>query len=362
MTTTSNYQIAVDVLTDTTQLTAGTTTAANAIDALAASVDTSSDQMRTSLASVDEGVTSSFGPSGTIPRTVEDGAVNLTTKASKFKAVGADLGSTLAQGIAGGVSSGDAVGAVSSSVSGAAGLLAVAAGTAGGAAAAVGLGIATSLVTGLISGMKAKDEAFQAEVTKIFDSMEITADSTMRAIRKTISDGFSFQSTVDSFGGEALADDAALFGSNLATAAALLNGKMTPAAKELHSVLQDVIDTEAPASDDFSYQAALLRAQQKAAGDLLSKLEENQAVRKEDLTLGRQGLQYERDTTGWVKEHANAFGVLIDSTSRVDDNMVTVATNSERAAAAAERYAAQLERAASAAAQIATKALNGIGL
>lgn len=407
----ASFQIGLEALYDNTDLEAGTTASATSLNELAIQADAAATKIETSFAGVDTGLQDSFGPSGTIPATVESGAVNLTTKASKFKAVGADLGGTLADGIAGGVSSGDAIGAVSSSVSGAAGLLAVTAGTAGGAAAAIGLGLGTSLVSSIVSGINKSKEAFDAKVKGLMEGAEVAVDASAKQIQRSIFEAFTVEAAIDEVGGfdkvQQLMDDTGLGFNEIAD---VIRGRVNPATKDTLDILNDIHDATIKAGDvpgaivDYKANNAALDLldiygqqvdAQKVSADQKEKLlhydlqqkstqKELAAAEKEANAAAAQAARDQRqadqehkaaivDTLRNKKEVLKTIEDELantdDLTAKEQDRLEARATLLEKqlaglaadreAIALASQYAAQLERAASAAARIATNVLNG---
>jgi hypothetical protein len=143
------------------ELVTGASTTKAALASLADSTDAAAAEMKASLETVGTTATTELGTN--VPAAADRSAVDLTSKASKFRSVGTELGTELAQGVAGGVDPATATVNVGSSLSG---LLAASATTAKGAAAAVGLGLGVALISNVVQGIKAKQEEAAAALAE----------------------------------------------------------------------------------------------------------------------------------------------------------------------------------------------------
>lgn len=140
----------------------GTTAAIADLNALATATDTAAADINTGLTDIGTTATTELGT--TVPAAVDSGAVGLTTKVSKFKAVGTELGTSLSQGIAGGVDPATSAVNVGSSLSG---LLAATATTGIGIAAAVGLSLGVAVVGNIVKGIKAEEEELKKQMAEL---------------------------------------------------------------------------------------------------------------------------------------------------------------------------------------------------
>lgn len=197
MTTTDDFTLRVRALWDGTQLDAGTKDAAASVDGLEAAVKTSTASMDASLKTLDTGVQTTLGSSGTFVKSADETAVGLTSRTSKFKAVGSDLGASVAQGAASGLSGPEQIANVGQSL---ASLLAFTG--VGGAIAAVGVGLGTKLITDLIAGVDAKAKEFTEAFNDLFSAVEVEAEDSMREVKKSILDAFTFEQALEELGGE----------------------------------------------------------------------------------------------------------------------------------------------------------------
>jgi hypothetical protein len=187
--TTSSYLIGVKADLDATTFQSGATQAEAAMEGLATTTQTAAADIDTALAT-------------DVPASVDAAAVGLTTKSTKFKAVGTELGTTLAQGIGSGASGPEAVSGTVSSLSG---LLATVATSPAGIVGAAGVGLGVALVTNLIKGMQEAADKRRAEfvgsVNSMFDSIEHHARDTAATIREDLLSAFDAETVVKELGG-----------------------------------------------------------------------------------------------------------------------------------------------------------------
>lgn len=238
---TPQERIEIEILTDTTKLKAGTDEAERSIEALADSVDLASDDMRRSLQSIDDGVSSTLGPSGSFTRATDDFT---DTGRQRFSEAGTEVASEFSSNLAEGIASGDTSATLLDSITG----LGATLGAAGGLTAIAGVGalVGGAIVSGMVNGAKAAKAEFIAETKTIFDSVEVEAKTSMRKIRKEILEGFTFESVLEELGGEAglqggidqvntLVDAT---GVKFNTVVDLLRGKVNPATEETRKILE----------------------------------------------------------------------------------------------------------------------------
>lgn len=172
-------KVEVDLMWDNTALKQGTIEAEADINRLADAVDSASADMQSSLSTVATTADAELGTA--LPQAADNAAVGLTTKASKFKAVGTELGQTLAQGVGSGLSGPEAAANLGTSVSG---LLAPLAATGAGAVAAIGLGLGGALIGNMIKAANDRREEFVDAVVAGFQEIEVKAKSTFASIRE----------------------------------------------------------------------------------------------------------------------------------------------------------------------------------
>lgn len=187
--------VKVEVLYDGTKLKAGTEQSEASIEALADSVDAASDQMRASLASIDDGVTSTLGTGGTFSRSVDD----VEVEGGRLKDVGAEVGAEFAANLQEGVASGDIKSTLLDTFSGL-GAAAGATGQLGLAAGGVGVLLGATLIKGLTQAAEEKRAEFVAAVNEGFQQIEVKARTTFADIRKQFLEAFDFKSLLEELG------------------------------------------------------------------------------------------------------------------------------------------------------------------
>lgn len=311
--------IRIQALWDGTQLQAGTTTSEQAVDSLASSVETASTDMRTSLAAVGDAATTEFG--STLPAATDTAAIDLTTKASKFKAVGTELGTQVAQGVASGVDPATSAVNVGTALSG---LLAASAATGLGAAAAVGIGLGVALVKGMMDSAKEEAGALRDTVNTLLGGVENDFKGSLsRIIREMRSELGKVEAITRLGDGDLGAGWAELerisltTGTNIQDLVDYLQGKATPAAQRV--------------ADEFGRGRDLVRAGQDIIGDTNQELAANYGVAKNLVD------EAEKNTKAWneAKDAATGLNSLMNgtksSTAEAADNAARLADNLLRA-------------------------------
>jgi hypothetical protein len=209
---------------DATTFTSGADQAAAAMEGLATTTQTAATDIDTALVS-------------DVPASVDSSAVAVTTKASRFKAVGAELGTNLAGGVANAASSGQAVSGLLSSVGG---LVAPLAATGGGAIAAIGLGLGGALVGNIIEGINARSEAFNAAVDDLLSNLGDDFRGQIKKIMDDLKSSITEVNVLTKFGGGSLTEglahaktEANLLGLSLDDVVKILEGRTDPATQAI---------------------------------------------------------------------------------------------------------------------------------
>lgn len=148
-----------DIGTSVGNIPAAAADAASAIDSSASDISTTFDGLSQDATAAADSITQSLQTD--VPGAVDGSAATISTKAAKFKQVGAQLGTTLTEGIADGVAGPEATLSLSQAL---AGLVAISAKTGPGIIAALGLGAGFALFKNVIDQSKAAKEAIEADV------------------------------------------------------------------------------------------------------------------------------------------------------------------------------------------------------
>lgn len=189
--------IAIKALWDGTKLKSGTDESEAAVESLADSVEASSDQMRASLASIDDGVNTTLSSGGTFSSGVDD----VEAEGGRLKEVGSEVGAEFAANLQEGVASGDIKGTLLDTFSGL-GAAAGATGQLGLAAAGVGVLLGATLMKGLAAKAQAERQEFVDAVNTAFEQIEVTAQSSFETIRREIKKTFTETAVIAELGGE----------------------------------------------------------------------------------------------------------------------------------------------------------------
>jgi hypothetical protein len=306
--------IEIRALWDGEDLSTGALNAKADLDALATSADYAATDINAALTSV--GTTADTQLGTAVPAATDKAAVDLTTKASKFKAVGTELGTELAQGVAGGVDPATASVNVGSSLSG---LLAASATTAKGAAAAVGLGLGVALISSMIKAAQAEAQALRDQVNTLLGAVEGDFKGSMRSIIRDMREELGKIDVITQLGEGDLGSGWAELeriseqtGLNMQDLVDYLQGKGTPAAQRL--------------ADEFARGEAAATGLEEVSGE----------------TNKRLALQYSvaRDLVEQAQRNSKAWEEAKDAAAGLRELMTETANETERAADAAERYAA----------------------
>lgn len=318
--------IEAKVMWDGTEFKAGTLEAESDVERMADAVDLAADQMRASLSSIDDGVSNTFGPSGSFDTAAGDiestGGARMAEAGSE---VASEFGSNLAEGIA----SGDTSATVIDSVTGLGATIA----SAGGVLAFTGIGalIGGALVSGIVNKAKASAQAITDSVNTAFEAIEIKAKTTNAEIRRQFEQTATITGLYTELGGEGgpeagflkLAEYADDFGASAEDAANLINGEMTPGAK----FLQEQIKLAGDNAEELATQTAngdVFLSKQTVNASALNKLiEAENASRARTLALAqstRDGLadqKVEQDKLNPVAaDHADTAERSADATER----------------------------------------------
>jgi hypothetical protein len=280
-------KVEVDVMWNDDALKAGTTEAAAALEGLESSVNSSSTAMKTDLASV--GTTAETELGTTVPAAADTAAVGLTTKASKFKAVGTELGQTLAQGIGSGVSGPEQVANLGTSV---AGLAAPLAATGVGAIAAIGLGLGGALISNMIKAANERKAEFVEEVVSGFTAIEVKARSTFASIRQDLLDTYDTKALLEEvtklgIGTDELRALSEDIGAPWYELAEVLRGDINPANKD---TLESLRDQAKELDSQVKVGGAITNVysdQAKLAQDLLGISDRRKDALREQVDLAR---------------------------------------------------------------------------
>lgn len=291
------------------------------LEALGTAADTAAADINTSLASVGTTATTELGT--TIPAAADTGLGGLTTRASKFKAVGTELGTSVAQGIGGGMSAPAAVANVAQSASG---LLAPLASTGPGAIAAVGLGLGIAVVGNIVKGMTeefAKSKAaVQDGANDLFGAIDVTAKTTLADIRRAIRDTFNLENVVAELGGEGgvtagfekINELVEITGFEFDTVVDAIRGKVTPATEAFYRKLVEVEDQGNKLSGPFSENELLMSDTAKAADEALDAINNTRGA----IATGKDNLQQTRD---YMQETAAAAEATAAFTAAIASNL-----------------------------------------
>lgn len=347
--------IELKALYDGTEVAAGTSATIANLQELETATGTAATSINTDLASV--GTTATTELATTVPAAVDAGAVGLTTRSTKFKAVGSELGQSLTDGVASGVSAPQAAANIGTSMSG---LLAASASTGVGIAAAVGVGLAVAIVKGITDGAaKRKQEVIDA-YNSLFSAIEVEAADSARKIKASILDAFDFQTVITELGhGDINAgitqinDLVDLTGQKFNDIVLLLQNGVTPATKDTAAAVKEIVDAGVENVGVQGQIDAVLGAQAKKASDLLALADANSDKQSQLLEQKKAEAGFAFATALSAKEQGKAVGELVGKTAAAADQAERMAAATERAEQAAYRLGQNLGEAAGAAARIA---------
>lgn len=305
--------IAIQALWDGTKLKAGTEESERAVEALADSVETASDQMRASLQSIDDGVTSTLGPTGTFSRSVDD----VEVEGGRLSEVGSEVGAEFAANLQEGVASGDLKGSLLDTFSGL-GAAAGATGQLGLAAAGVGVLLGATLIKGLSQAAEERRAEFVAAVNEGFQSIEVKARSTFKEIRGELLSTFDFKALLEDLG----EGDPTVALGKIQDAAEAINKPFNELVDVLRGDInkenQDTLKALQQQSKEIDYQVQgkgsmidVLTDEAKLAGDLLDYTRNRKEQLRETTDLARA----ERD---YLQQSADAAERIAAATDRIN--------------------------------------------
>lgn len=323
---TDQFTVAVRALWDGTQLESGTTTAATSVDKLADAVDSSSADVTSSLQAMGTAAETEFNQ--TLPAAVDTGAVAITTRAGKFKAVGSELGTSVAEGVGSGMSAGEAVANVGTSLTG---LLAPLATTGAGVIAAIGIGAGAALVTNIIKGVEERRKAAVEAFNELFSEIEVSAKDSAKEIKSAILDAFDFQEALTALGGddglqgglEKVNKLVQETGADFNEVVDILRGDINPANRDTLRLLQQQTKESEDAGQVHGTVAKQYTEEARLAQEILDKSRSQRDTNRELLDGKRKEVDYQRHIN---EEEREATG------------------HSQRRQAAEEATAAALER------------------
>lgn len=334
---TSAYAIGVTITSDASGFATGVQQAETAMAGLATTTQTAAADIDTALAT-------------DVPASADASAVNLTTKASKFKAVGTELGTSVVSGLSQGMSGPEAVTNSANSLSG---LLAASASTAGGAIAAVGIGAGVAIVAAIAQGMNESKERIASATQEVFDNLELTAKTSLHDIRQAIFDTFSLENKITEIGAgnfadgmekvQQVVDDTGISFDGILD---LITQGINPGTRETYERLVEAREEGTKLHGLFYNSRIQMDGTAKNADDLLGNIQET------DVAMRRA-----RDA---AQSAAGYFDRSAENSDRLRSATNGVASLTERSADAMERYAAAADRAAAAAQRLNDRAgLNG---
>jgi hypothetical protein len=276
------------------ELVTGATTTKAALASLADSTDTASAEMKASLASV--GTTADTELGTTVPTAADKAAVGLTTKASKFKAVGSELGTELAQGVGAGIDPATSAVNVGSSLSG---LLAATATSGVGIAAAVGLGLGVALVKNMVEGAKERSEAFVKQVDSTMAEVEVNVRQSAARIKQNIFDAFTIEEAIEELKalGLEFTDVRNLTeGLNVpfTEVVEIIRGDINPANRDTLKILQEQAGVRTEINGLYANGRSVASDEAKIAQDLLG--------------LSKDRVSSNKEAYGWEKLTQEAMG------------------------------------------------------
>lgn len=326
--------VTVKATWDSTDFERGTEDAERAVEDLAREVDYAADKMNTSLRSIDDGVSSTLGPTGTVNRQFDDfGDHANQTMGEAGAEVASEFGSNLAEGI----SSGDTSATVLDSMTGLGATLA----SAGGALAFAGVGalVGGALVSGIVNRIKTANQAIVDAINESFQAVEVNARQTNRAIKDAYLDTLNFKDTLTNIGGgdaqkgfETLTAYAEDFGFAAEDAVNLINREMTPGARGLRDAIKEVgvntdqyvtrLDDGQVILDDVVTSGSALNRildeqRQKQEGSL--RLLESERNAKRDIK------DDQRQLTNDARDYYEYTRLAADAAGRLGGNLTTAA-------------------------------------
>lgn len=314
-------RITLRALYDGTQLKQGTDEAETHLEALERATADTSDDINRSLRSIDDGVSSTFGSSGSFARSVDD----VEASGGRLKNVGGEIGSEFSENIGEGIRSGDLAGTLLETFTS----LGPALGVAG-----IGIAAGAGIINGIVQGARAEREKFKQLVNDLFTSVEVRAETSTRKIQQSLIDAFSFKDALAEAGD---GDEAAGFSKVKAVAEELgvkvgdvvdvIRNKWTPASLGVLELMRDYGDKLTFVDTGQGRISSVLAEQTGWTRDLLELSERRTRANQTNIEM----LRSERDYLAANAGHSK-----------------TIASNSERTASANQRAADAASRMADA--------------
>lgn len=269
-------RITLRAIYDNTNLKTGTQESERYMDSLARAVDDSSDDMRRSLQSIDDGVSSTFSSGGSVDRSVgeADDRLGEFADTAREEVPGALLdmqdGATSAmQGLAQ-------------------------------AFASIGPGgtiIATVLagLTILVNRSESAAQAMRDRVNAAMDAIEVKAGTTNTQIARMYEKTLTFDKTLESFGGgdktkgfAKLAEYADKLGVEVSDIVNLINGQWTPGAKALRDLMTYQLNTTKDTGLGYAVNLATLDGTRDTMLAILDAADTEKQTRAQTLAQERE--------------------------------------------------------------------------
>ena len=317
--------VEIRALYDNTRLKAGTEEAERSIETLAREVETSSDDIRRSLQSMDDGVSSTLGPSGTLDTSTDVAGDSMR-----------DMASTAREEVPAAMLD------MRDGVTGAAEGIAQAMATLGPGGTVVATAIAGFVI--LKGRAEATAQAMRDQINTALSSIEVKAKTTNAAIERMYEKQLTFQQTLERMGDgdatkgyEKLAGYATTLGVETEDVVAFIQGRQTPAAERVAEILARQGDILAGQGEKLRDNYGVLTDQQTAAGALNRLAAEERDVRDRTLAIAKDSRDYLQDNKDATDKAADAAERQADASERTAAATKEAAENAERLAAAYAR-------------------------
>jgi hypothetical protein len=309
---TAKEVLAVELRADTSSFEKGTDNAEAAIKSLAAQVDTASEDINASLKAMDDGVSSTLGPSGSMTHSVDGAKAGVKDLAGGFRE--------------------ELPGAMLDFKDGAASA------ATGLAAAFAPMGIAGTVVAGVLAGFSlmkksAEDQvaAMKARVDAITSAIEVSVKTTNAEIRKAIIEQGTWEAGLATVGGiDKALGYAKQFGVQVADIVALVNGQQTQGANRLLGILRDQLNTTVETGRGYAVNLATLNGTLNPTLELLELRKRERDAQKQS----EESLRQQRDYLVDIKTYTTDLAVQMERTAAA-----TSAVNAGLAAALMDKYA-----------------------
>jgi len=317
-------KVEVDLMWDNTALKQGTMEAEADVERMADAVDAAATEMRTSLSSIDDGVSTTLGTGGTFSSGVDD----VEAEGGRLKEVGSEVGAEFAANLQEGVASGDIKGTLLDTFSGL-GAAAGATGQLGLAAAGVGVLLGATLIKGLTAKAAAERQGFVDAVNTAFEQIEIKATDTFDTIEKKIQDTFTRVGVVSELGGEEgliggyerINELVALTGVKFEEVVKILQGKTNPNLEDARRKIIDASDNTELWGKWTTIVGQGYSDNAKTAQDILKITEGN--VREQE-SLGRLAGEFQKNTDLAARDSeilARNMNSVEESSRRIGENL-----------------------------------------